>query len=188
MRDVVSRILDTTFIVGKSLKACLIVSIKVLKSQEAGRLRELRAVFGLLLLHLSLICKGQTTHESIKHSGNLYSDVCSANCYNIWCVPASSEHHMHMLTTCVRAVFGLLVTGLLFFHLSLICKGQTTYESIENSGDLYSDGCSTNCYNAWCAPTPLPYVDFSQSVADADRREPPDIIKMCNPPWADMVL
>ena len=86
---------------------------------------------------------------------------------------------------CARAcaVFGLLVNGLLLYHFSLIWRGQTTYESIERAGDLYSDGCARNCYAAWCMPAPPPYVDFSQSIEEAERAEPPDIIKMCNPPW-----
>lgn len=83
------------------------------------------------------------------------------------------------------AVTGLSVLALLLFHLNLIVRGQTTYESIERVGNLYSDGCRQNCYNAWLRPIPAPYVDFSQPIEDAERSEPPEIVKMCNPPWAD---
>ena len=79
----------------------------------------------------------------------------------------------------------IAVVALLVFHLHIIGRGQTTYENIERAGSTYSDGCARNCYAAWCEKIPDPYVDFSMPIELAERREPPDIVKMCNPPWAD---
>jgi hypothetical protein len=79
------------------------------------------------------------------------------------------------------AAFLLAVVGLLGFHIVLIFKGLTTYESIESVGPIFSEGCTRNCYNAWCKPVPPPYVDFTMSVQKARALQPPEIIRMYNP-------
>jgi hypothetical protein len=86
---------------------------------------------------------------------------------------------------CMCAVLGITVVGLLLFHLNLIFQGQTTYESIQRASSLYSEGCTHNCYNVWLRPVPPAYVDFSKGIEEAERLEPPEFIKMCNPQWAD---
>jgi hypothetical protein len=67
------------------------------------------------------------------------------------------------------------------FHLFLIARGMTTYESVEGAGAIYSEGFVRNCWNVWCAPTPAPFVDFSQTVANASTQQPPEIVAMYNP-------
>ena len=73
--------------------------------------------------------------------------------------------------------------GLLSYHLALISRGQTTFEGVDDDQARFSEGCRQNCYEACCGPTPPPYVDFTETVELAARREPPEIVRMCNPPW-----
>ena len=86
-----------------------------------------------------------------------------------------------------RTGFVLAVSGVLFFHVYLIIIGQTTYENQKNTARVFGKGALGNCYEHWWAPIPPPFVRFDQAVEDALRQEPPEIIKMCNPPWCDRI-
>lgn len=80
-----------------------------------------------------------------------------------------------------HAAFILAVGGLLGFHISLIARGLTTYESIESFGSTFSEGCCRNCRAVWCTRLPPPYVDFTAPLRTAYARQPPAVIRMVNP-------
>lgn len=81
----------------------------------------------------------------------------------------------------MHAAFLFAVGGLLCFHIYLIARGMTTYESVEGAGAIYSEGLSRNCWNVWFAPTPAPFVDFSQPTSTASQQQLPEIVAMHNP-------
>lgn len=58
---------------------------------------------------------------------------------------------------------------------------MTTYESVEGAGAIYSEGFRKNCWNVWFAPTPAPFVDFSQITRTACQQQLPDIVAEYNP-------
>jgi hypothetical protein len=79
------------------------------------------------------------------------------------------------------AAFLIAVGGLACFHLFLIARGMTTYESVEGTGAIFSEGILTNCWNVWIARTPPSFVDFSLPLHIARQQPLPEIVAIHNP-------